>query len=215
MRSSLVLYAAVAAAVLPLTGCVGPLTQAEAAAVIERALAKRAASGMVNLTQGSIEVQLGDVRGLPSANNCRDAAGQPTELTDLKRYAVAGIIHLERPEPCKWVVTLSPETQGDVPFDDRLKPPTQRDYHAVSIMLSQWAGFEVTGIRQDGTRAQVEAEFRYRFTPTMHRLARARVVPALSSGCAYDVRESLIRCVRQLPMMIGRGAWKLDLPVIE
>ena len=202
-------------AVLAMAGCANQLTRTGAANVIRRALAERAASGMVNLAEGSIDLQVGDVRGISPANNCRSAASQPLELADLERYNSAQIIHLDRPEPCKWVVTLSPEAQSDVPFDDRIKPPTARDYNAVSIMLSQWYGFEVTDIRQDGMRADIEATFDYRFTQTMHQLARSQIFPPLDHGCAYDVRNSLIHCVRQLPMVFADGRWKLDLPVIN
>ena len=200
---------------LPLAGCANQLTHATATNVIRRALAERAASGMVDLSQGSIDLQVGDVRGNSPANNCRSAASQPMELADLQRYNNARIIQLDRPEPCKWVVTLSPDAQRDVPFDDRPRPPMARDYNAVSIVLSQWLGFKVKEIRQDGMRADVNAVFTYKFTQTMQQLARSQVYPALGQGCAYDLRNSQIHCLRTLPMLFAEGKWKLDLAVIN
>ena len=202
-------------AAFALAGCANELTRNSATTVIRRALAERAASGMVNLAEGSIDLQVGDVRSISQTDNCHNPASQPLELADLQRYNNARIIHLDRPEPCKWVVTLSPDTQRDVPFDDRIRPPTPRDYNAISIMLSQWSGFQVTEVRQDGMRAEVDATFNYSFTHTMHQLARSQIFPALDSGCAYDIRNSLIHCLRQLPMLFVAGHWKLDLPVIH
>ena len=198
-----------------LAGCANQLSKAAASSVIENALAQRRASGMPNLVQGSIELQVGDVRGASTGNNCRGASSQPVEIAQLTRYDSAQVIHLDRPEPCKWVVTLSPQAQRDMPFDDTMKPPTARDYNTVSIALSQWSGFEVTGVVQDGMRADTEAVFHYRFTDTMHQLARAGVFPRLRPGCAYDTRNGYIRCSRRLAMTFVEGAWRLDLAVID
>jgi hypothetical protein len=198
--------------ILPLAGCGNQLAPATASAVIERALEQRRVTGMPTLTQGSIDLQVGDIHGVSSADNCRS---QPPELADLERYNAAQVIHLDRPEPCKWVVTLSPQALHDVAYDDKIKPPSLRDYNIVSIALSQWQGFEVTGIEQSGMHADVEATFRYRYTATMRQLARDNVYPHLGANCAYDDRNSLIECTRKLPMTFVGTAWALDLDVLR
>jgi len=197
---------------LPLAGCANQLAPATASAVIERALDQRSATGMPILTQGSIDLQTGDIHA-SAADNCRS---QPLELADLERYNAARVIHLDRPEPCKWVVTLSAQALHDVTYDDTFKPPSlRRDYNTVSISLSEWEGFEITGIQQSGMNAEVNAIFRYRYTDTMRQLARASIYPRLTINCSYDNRNSLIECARQLPMTFGGKAWKLDFDVLR
>jgi hypothetical protein len=197
---------------LLLAGCANQLAPATADAVIERALEQRSATGMPTLTQGSIDLQVGDIHAASSADNCRS---QPLELADLERYNAAQVIHLDRPEPCKWVVTLSAQALHDVTYDDTFRPPSLRDYNTVSIALSEWEGFEITGIQQSGMHAEVEAAFRYRYTDTMRQLARANIYPRLSVNCSYDNRDSVIECARQLPMTFGGKAWKLDFDVLR
>jgi hypothetical protein len=198
---------------LPLAGCANQLAPATATAVIERALEQRNATGMPTLTQGSIDLQTGDIHGASSADNC---SSHPLELADLERYNAAQVIHLDRPEPCKWVVTLSAQALQDVTYDDTFRPLSlRRDYNTVSISLSQWEGFDVTGIEQSGMHAEVDATFRYRYTDTMRQLARANVYPHLSANCSYDNRNSLIDCIRKLPMTFGGKACKLDLDVLS
>ena len=137
---------------LPLLGCGNQLTTPQAEQVIATALAQRRASGMPNPTEGRIDLQVGALRGSSAADQCAASINQPLELADLELYDRAQIVHLERPEPCKWVVTLSPQAERDVAYDDTFKPPTPRDYNAVSIALSQWESLEVSKIQQQGMR---------------------------------------------------------------
>jgi hypothetical protein len=198
---------------LPMMGCARQLTQHAASTAVEAALTQRKTTGMPTLTQGSIELQVGDIHGAAAADhNCRS---QPMELADLERYSSASVIHLERPEPCKWVVTLSQQALHDVAYDDTFKPPSLRDYNTVSIALSQWQGFEINNIDQSGMHADVDAEFRYRYTDTMRQLSRANIYPPLKPGCSYDNRRSLILCARKLPMTFVDGAWRLDVAVLS
>lgn len=197
--------------ILLLAGCSSQLSAPAASGVIDRALTQRRVTGMPTLSQGSIDLQVGAIHGT-STDNCRS---QPLELADLERYNQAQVIHLDRPEPCKWVVTLSPQALHDVSYDDTIKPPSLRDYNTVSIALSQWQGFEVTSIDQTGMHAEVEATFSYRFTDTMDQLARAGIFPQLSSNCAYNHRESLIQCKRTVPMTFVNGAWRLDASILS
>jgi hypothetical protein len=208
-RRSLFLYLSL----LPLAGCSNQLATATASAVIERALQQRTETGMPTLTQGSIDLQVGAIHAASGGDNCRS---QPHELADLERYNAAHVIHLDRPEPCKWVVTLSAQALHDVSYDDTFKPPSlRRDFNTVSIALSQWQAFEITGIRQSGMHAEVDATFRYRYTDTMRQLARANIYPHLTANCSYDNRNSVIECTRQLPMTFVGKAWRLDLDVLS
>jgi hypothetical protein len=198
---------------LPMAGCANQLAPATAGAVIERALDQRNATGMPTLTQGSIDLQVGDIHAGSSTDNC---STQPLELADLERYKAAQVIHLDRPEPCKWVVTLSAQALHDVTYDDTFRPASlRRDYNTVSISLSEWEGFDVINIQQSGMHAEVEATFHYRYTDTMRQLARTNIYPHLPANCTYDNRNSLIECARQLPMTFSGKAWKLDFDVLR
>ena len=200
---------------LPLVGCGNQLTTQQAEQVVANALAQRRASGMANPTEGRIDLQVGALRGSSADDHCTTSTNQPVELADMQMYDRAQIIHLDRPEPCKWVVTLSPQAQRDVPYDDTFKPPTPRDYNAVSISLSQWASFEVGSIHQQGMTAQVEVVFHYRFTDTMRQLARANIFPHLKPGCLYETRDAQIQCTRALSMSFAGTAWQVDLSPID
>jgi hypothetical protein len=153
----------------------------------------------VLLFQGRIERTI-------AGKYCDDEHFTPYEIKQARenKFDKAGLVTLTEVTPCgDWSIDLLPMAMHDLRQDQASDPKM------VFVTTGRFAGWEITGVTQDGSHAKADIEIRFNLTKSGEALARVGYSME-DKDCHFSIPNNSIICSTQIRFTRYDDGWRFE-----